>query len=83
VTESLCSTPLLNACDARDGLKDGMIFDPLGCKFDPEVLRCNLDIAKGIVVFHLSRLRDQEGVRPAPRTQRETRSIRDFSTTQA
>lgn len=31
---------LLRKCDALDGLKDGMIFDPLGCHFDPAVLSC-------------------------------------------
>jgi feruloyl esterase len=31
---------LMKACDARDGLTDGMIFDPLGCDFDPSVLAC-------------------------------------------
>src|SRR5262245_27516408 len=30
----------LNACDANDGLKDGMIFDQPSCKFDPKVLAC-------------------------------------------
>jgi hypothetical protein len=29
---------ILNACDARDGLKDGMIFNTRACKFDPAVL---------------------------------------------
>ena len=28
------------ACDALDGLKDGIIEDPRNCKFDPGVLRC-------------------------------------------
>lgn len=28
------------ACDARDGLKDGLIEDPPRCHFDPTVLRC-------------------------------------------
>jgi feruloyl esterase len=27
-------------CDARDGLKDGLISDPVGCDFDPGVLQC-------------------------------------------
>ncbi|HZC44575.1 MAG TPA: tannase/feruloyl esterase family alpha/beta hydrolase [Acidobacteriaceae bacterium] len=31
---------LLKKCDALDGLADGMIFDPLGCHFDPAVLAC-------------------------------------------
>ncbi len=31
---------LLEACDARDGLPDGMIFDTRGCAFDPAALAC-------------------------------------------
>jgi feruloyl esterase len=30
----------LAACDARDGLKDGLIDDPTKCNFDPKVLLC-------------------------------------------
>ena len=32
---------LLEECDARDGIRDAMIFDVLGCKFDPASLACN------------------------------------------
>lgn len=27
-------------CDAEDGLKDGLISDPIGCQFNPEVVQC-------------------------------------------
>ena len=30
----------LNACDALDGVKDGVIENPRVCKFDPKVLQC-------------------------------------------
>ena len=30
----------LKACDLTDGVKDGVIGDPIGCKFDPAVLAC-------------------------------------------
>ena len=30
----------LAACDAKDGLKDGLIADPTKCSFDPKVLLC-------------------------------------------
>ena len=33
---------LMKQCDASDGVADGMISDPLGCKFDPEVLACKM-----------------------------------------
>jgi Tannase and feruloyl esterase len=31
---------LLEECDARDGVKDGMIFDVTGCTFHPRDLQC-------------------------------------------
>jgi feruloyl esterase len=31
---------LLQKCDAKDGVADGIISDPLGCDFDPAVLAC-------------------------------------------
>jgi hypothetical protein len=36
----LIISKLLDTCDARDGVTDGMIFDPLGCGFDPASLMC-------------------------------------------
>ena len=31
---------LMKQCDAKDGVADGMISDPLGCDFNPVVLAC-------------------------------------------
>lgn len=38
---------LLQACDAKDGLKDGMIFNSRACQFDPSVLVCSGSKADG------------------------------------
>ena len=34
---------VVNACDALDGIKDGLISDPPRCRFDPQVLACKGD----------------------------------------
>ncbi len=31
---------LIKKCDAKDGIADGLISDPLACDFDPEMLAC-------------------------------------------
>jgi pimeloyl-ACP methyl ester carboxylesterase len=38
--KKLLAESIMNACDALDGLKDGMIFNPQACHYDPSVLRC-------------------------------------------
>ncbi len=37
----------LAACDAQDGVKDGVIDQPSRCKFDPKVLACKGDATSG------------------------------------
>ena len=37
---SLLANAVNKACDAADGVRDGVISDPLACKFDPAVLEC-------------------------------------------
>jgi feruloyl esterase len=40
---------LMNRCDARDGVADGMISDPMGCDFDPAVLACKEGQSNGCI----------------------------------
>ncbi|MGO9083667.1 MAG: tannase/feruloyl esterase family alpha/beta hydrolase [Candidatus Sulfotelmatobacter sp.] len=37
----LIKDALIKKCDAKDGLADSLISDPLACDFDPEALACN------------------------------------------
>jgi feruloyl esterase len=32
---------VLDACDAKDGVADGILEDPLRCRFDPKSIQCN------------------------------------------
>jgi Tannase and feruloyl esterase len=38
--KKLLAEAIMNTCDEKDGLKDGMIFNPEACHFDPNVLKC-------------------------------------------
>jgi feruloyl esterase len=37
----LAQSAALNACDAQDGLKDGLINDPRQCSWDPATIQCS------------------------------------------
>lgn len=37
---TLLANAVMTACDAKDGVKDGIISDPQSCNFDPKVLLC-------------------------------------------
>ena len=38
--KTMLARAVIAACDARDGVSDGIISDPRACKFDPAVLAC-------------------------------------------
>ena len=38
---SIIHDAVLQACDGRDGVKDGFLEDPTRCTFDPQVLECS------------------------------------------
>ena len=39
--KKLITNAILEACDAKDGVKDGMIFNAKACSFDPASLACS------------------------------------------
>ncbi|WP_067474624.1 tannase/feruloyl esterase family alpha/beta hydrolase [Actinomadura hibisca] len=41
--QELLHRSVINACDGRDGLRDGVVSNEQGCRFDPRVLRCAAD----------------------------------------
>jgi feruloyl esterase len=46
---TLFMNALMKKCDAKDGIADGMISDPLGCDFDPAVLACGSSQGDGCI----------------------------------
>ena len=66
---------ILDACDAKDGLKDGMVFNTRACKFDPETLVC-AGRQDGRLPYLAAGGRDQKSFRRSAGIPRETWSIR-------
>jgi feruloyl esterase len=59
----------IEACDALDGLKDGIIDDPRRCKFDPAVLMCkNGDSANCLTAPEVDSVRKVYAGAKNPRT---------------
>jgi feruloyl esterase len=55
------------ACDANDGLKDGLIGDPFNCKFDPAQLLCKAGQTQGcLTAEQVSRVNLQFGPHSTP-----------------
>ncbi|MGA8767369.1 MAG: tannase/feruloyl esterase family alpha/beta hydrolase, partial [Candidatus Acidiferrales bacterium] len=38
--KKLLADSIMKSCDEKDGLKDGMIFNPQACHYDPAMLQC-------------------------------------------
>ena len=63
---------VVQACDALDGLKDGLIEDPTRCTFDPAVLQCKgSDGAACLTTAQVETARLMYSAAVNPRTKRE------------
>jgi hypothetical protein len=65
----LVKNAAMTACDARDGVKDGVIANPPACRFDPGVLRCKGgDAADCLTATQVTALREIYAGPRNPRT---------------
>ena len=62
----------LDACDANDGLRDGLIDDPRACTFDPKVLQCKeADLSSCLTAAQVDAARRIYSPAIAPSTKQE------------
>jgi feruloyl esterase len=67
---------VLDACDALDGVKDGMIEDPRRCTFDPKVLECKgADNSECLTTGQVEAARTIYSTAMNPKTRREITSL--------
>jgi feruloyl esterase len=72
----LLHTAVVDACDALDGLKDGLIADPTKCTFDPMVLQCKgADEAACLTASQVKTARTLYSPLRNAKTQRETAGL--------
>ena len=61
---------VVQACDAHDGVTDGLIDDPTRCTFDPAVLRCEGDDATCLTLPQIETVRFMYSNPANPRSKR-------------
>jgi feruloyl esterase len=68
----LIQNAVLEACDAADGVKDGVLENPKQCRFDPKVLECKSgDTATCLTAPQVESVRTSYASLVNPRTKRE------------
>jgi hypothetical protein len=74
---ALLNRAVLAACDAIDGVTDGLLTDPQQCQFDPETLLCRGDDRDNCLTAQQNFSSIMAGMMadPAGRSRRATRSI--------
>jgi feruloyl esterase len=69
---SLIHNAVLNACDAADGVKDGVLENPKRCQFDPNVLECKAgDAPTCLTAPQVESVRKSYAALMNPRTKQE------------
>jgi feruloyl esterase len=76
----LLHTAVLEACDSKDGVKDGVVDDPKRCTFDPGVLQCKgAEDASCLTPAQVNAARMLYSTQVNPRTKREIAGLQPGS----